>query len=519
MLINIAIGIGSLIVGVAVGWFMLRAITGGTIRLARREAEQTRSAAQKDGDAIKQRIELDAERESKHRLKEIESEVSESQKEIKQDQSRLVKREESLEKMMSQITERQEKLDSIRTKIDEETEALETEKNAFATERDTLRKRLEEVSGMSSDQAKVQILDEVRHDSQYEANELMQEIIDEATEKARGKSREITLQAIQRYAAEHVAESTVRSVRIPSDDMKGRVIGREGRNIRALEQATGVDILIDDTPGIISVSCFDPIRRAIAGKALEKLVADGRVHPSRIEEVVEGVKAEVHEKIIQSGNDAVIEANIRGLHPKIVEAAGKMHFRTSYGQNVLRHSIEVAFLCQVIADELGLDGELARRCGFLHDIGKAMDHDIEGTHPQIGMDFCRKFGEKAEAVLNAIAGHHGDIPATTPYTPIVMAADAISSARPGARRESMEMYVKRLEQLEALAKEQKGVSESYAIQAGREVRVIVDAKSISDGEAFAMSKRIAARIEEEMTFPGEIKVTVLREVRAEAIAH
>jgi len=519
MLINIAIGIGSLIVGVAVGWFMLRAITGGTIRLARREAEQTRSAAQKEGDAIKQRIELDAERESKHRLKEIESEVSESQKEIKQDQSRLVKREESLEKMMSQITERQEKLDSIRTKIDEETEALETEKNAFATERDTLRKRLEEVSGMSSDQAKVQILDEVRHDSQYEANELMQEIIDEATEKARGKSREITLQAIQRYAAEHVAESTVRSVRIPSDDMKGRVIGREGRNIRALEQATGVDILIDDTPGIISVSCFDPIRRAIAGKALEKLVGDGRVHPSRIEEVVEGVKAEVHEKIIQSGNDAVIEANIRGLHPKIVEAAGKMHFRTSYGQNVLRHSIEVAFLCQVIADELGLDGELARRCGFLHDIGKAMDHDIEGTHPQIGMDFCRKFGEKAEAVLNAIAGHHGDIPATTPYTPIVMAADAISSARPGARRESMEMYVKRLEQLEALAKEQKGVSESYAIQAGREVRVIVDAKSISDGEAFAMSKRIAARIEEEMTFPGEIKVTVLREVRAEAIAH
>jgi ribonuclease Y len=519
MFMNIAIGIGSLIVGVAVGWFMLRAITGGTIRLAKREAEQTRTAAQKEGDAIKQRIELDAERESKHRLKEIESEVSESQKEIKQDQSRLVKREESLEKMMTQITERQEKLDSLRTKMDEETETLETEKNAFVTERDTLRKRLEEVSGMSSDQAKVEILDEVRHDSQHEANELMQQIIDEATEKARGKSREITLQAIQRYAAEHVAESTVRSVRIPSDDMKGRVIGREGRNIRALEQATGVDILIDDTPGIISVSCFDPIRRAIAGKALEKLVADGRVHPSRIEEVVEGIKAEVHEKIIQSGNDAVIEANIRGLHPKIVEAAGKMHFRTSYGQNVLRHSIEVAFLCQIIADELGLDGELARRCGFLHDIGKAMDHDIEGTHPQIGMDFCRKFGEKAEAVLNAIAGHHGDIPATTPYTPIVMAADAISSARPGARRESMEMYVKRLEQLEALAKEQKGVTESYAIQAGREIRVIVDAKSISDGEAFAMSKRIAARIEEEMTFPGEIKVTVLREVRAEAIAH
>ncbi|MAI67005.1 MAG: ribonuclease Y [Phycisphaerae bacterium] len=519
MITNIAIGIGSLLVGVAVGWFLLRAMTGGTLRLAKREAEQAVSSAQKEGEALKQKIELDAERDAKKRLKELESEVLDSQKEIKQDQARLVKREEGLEKLMNQLTERQEKLDSIRTDLDAQMASLESDKSAFDAERSTLRKRLEEVSGMTAQQAKEVILEEVRHDAERDANELMQQIIDDATEKARGKSREITLQAIQRYAAEHVAETTVRSVRIPSDDMKGRVIGREGRNIRALEQATGVDILIDDTPGIISVSCFDPIRRAIAGKALEKLVSDGKVHPSRIEEVVETIKEEVQETIVKKGNDAVMETNIRGLHPKIVEAAGKMHYRTSYGQNVLRHSVEVGFLCQVIADELGLDGELARRCGFLHDIGKAMDHDIDGTHPQIGMDFCRKFGEKSEAVLNAVAGHHGDIPATTPYTPIVMAADAISSARPGARRESMEMYVKRLEQLESLAKEQKGVSESYAIQAGREVRVIVDAKSISDGEAFAMSKRIAARIEEEMTFPGEIKVTVLREIRAEAIAH
>lgn len=519
MIINIAIGIGSLFLGIAIGWFMLRAMTGGTLRLAKREAEQTVSSAQKEGEAIRQKIELEAERDAKRRLKEIEAETVDAQKEIKQDQARLVKREEGIEKLMNQLTERQEKLDTLRAEVDTQTASLESDKNAFDAERNTLRKRLEEVSGMTVQQAKEVILEEVRYESERDANELMQQIIDEATEKARGKSREITLQAIQRYAAEHVAETTVRSVRIPSDDMKGRVIGREGRNIRALEQATGVDILIDDTPGIISVSCFDPIRRAIAGKVLEKLVSDGKVHPSRIEEVVETVKAEVQETIIKKGNDAVMEANIRGLHPKIVEAAGKMHYRTSYGQNILRHSVEVGFLCQVIADELGLDGELARRCGFLHDIGKAMDHDIDGTHPQIGMDFCRKFGEKSEAVLNAIAGHHGDIPATTPYTPIVMAADAISSARPGARRESMEMYVKRLEQLETLAKEQKGVSESYAIQAGREVRVIVDAKSISDGEAFAMSKRIAARIEEEMTFPGEIKVTVLREVRAEAIAH
>ena len=516
--IQLGIGVGSLIIGAVGGWFLLRAITGGTIRLAKREAKQMVSAAKIEGESIKQKIELESEREAGKRRKELESEVSQAQEGIKRDQARIAKREDGLDQMMDQLTDRQTKLDSLRTDIETQNEVLEAEKVLFAKERETLRTRLEEVSGMSSNQAKEQLLDEVRHDSQHEANELMEEIVNKASEQARGKSREITLQAIQRYAADHVAESTVRSVRIPSDDMKGRVIGREGRNIRALEQATGVDILIDDTPGVISVSCFDPIRRAIAGKALEKLVSDGRVHPSRIEEVVESVKEEIQERIIKEGNDAVMETNIRGLHPKIIEAAGKMHFRTSYGQNVLRHSIEVGFLCQIIADELGLDGELARRCGFLHDIGKAMDHEVEGTHPQIGMEFCKRYGEKAEAVLNAIAGHHGDIPSTTPYTPIVMAADAISSARPGARRESMEMYVKRLEQLEALAKEQPGVTESHAIQAGREIRVIVDAKSISDGEAYAMSKRIAVRIEEEMTFPGEIKVTVLREVRAEATA-
>ncbi|MBT4529593.1 MAG: ribonuclease Y [Phycisphaerae bacterium] len=514
----LGVGIGGLLFGGCIGWFAIRAITGGTIRLAKRDAEQVVSAAKVEADSITQKAELDAERTSTARRKEIDAEVASAHDEIKSDQARITKREDGLNQMMDQITDRQSKLDSVRSTLDAETATLETDREAFSKERDILRTRLEEVSGMSSDQAKDYLLSEVRHDAEHEANDLMEKIITEANTQARGKSREITLQAIQRYASDHVSESTVRSVRIPSDDMKGRVIGREGRNIRALEQATGVDILIDDTPGVISVSCFDPIRRAIAGKSLEKLVSDGRVHPSRIEEVVEEMKVDIQEKIVKAGNDAVMETNIRGLHPKIIEAAGKMHFRTSYGQNVLRHSVEVAFLCQVIADELGLDGELARRCGFLHDIGKAMDHEIEGTHPQIGMDFCRKYGEKAEAVLNAIAGHHGDIPSTTPYTPIVMAADAISSARPGARRESMEMYVKRLEQLESLAKEQNGVQESHAIQAGREVRVIVDAKSISDGEAFAMSKRIAARIEEEMTFPGEIKVTVLREIRAEATA-
>ena len=324
--------------------------------------------------------------------------------------------------------------------------------------------------------------------------------------------------AIQRFAGEHVAETTVRSVKIPSDDMKGRIIGREGRNIRAIEQATGADVLVDDTPGIISVSCFDPVRRAIAGEALSRLVADGRVHPSRVEEMVATVKKDMQERIVERGNEAVVETKMRGLHPKIIEAMGKLHFRTSFGQNVLRHSVEVAYLSQVIADQLGLDGTLARRCGFLHDIGKAMDHEMEGGHPAIGMEFARRHGESREEVLNAIGGHHTDIPSTSVYTPIVMAADAISGARPGARRESMEMYVQRLQQLETIAKESGSVREAFAIQAGREIRVMVDSGRVTDDEAFVIADRIARRVEDEMTFPGEIKVTVLRETRAEATA-
>jgi ribonuclease Y len=294
--------------------------------------------------------------------------------------------------------------------------------------------------------------------------------------------------------------------------MKGRVIGREGRNIRAFEKATGVDVIVDDTPGVVVVSCFDPVRRAVAAESLQRLIEDGRIHPSRIEEVVEQVNKEMEERITKFGKDACIEANVQGLHGKLSDMMGRLYYRTSYGQNILRHSIEVAYLCQVIADELGLDGTIARRCGFLHDIGKAMDHEVEGGHPQIGMDFAKKFGEK-EAVLNAIGGHHGDIESTTPYTPIVMAADAISGARPGARRETLERYVKRLEQLEAIATSFEGVREAYAIQAGREVRVIVDAKRIDDAVCAKVARDIANRVEAEMTYPGEVRVTVLREVR------
>jgi ribonuclease Y len=299
--------------------------------------------------------------------------------------------------------------------------------------------------------------------------------------------------------------------------MKGRVIGREGRNIRAFEKVTGVDVIVDDTPGVVVVSAFDPVRRETARRSLERLIQDGRIHPGRIEELVEQVRKELDEELLETGKKASLEANVGGLHRKQLDLLGRLKYRTSYGQNVLRHSMEVAFLCQAIADELGLDGRLARRCGLLHDIGKAIDHNAEGSHPKIGADFCKRFNERPE-VLNAIEGHHADIPSTSPYTPIVMAADAISAARPGGRRESLERYIQRLQELEEVAKEPPGVKEAFAIQAGREIRVIVDAKRVDDAMAAKISRDIAAQIEEKMTYPGEIRVTVLREVRAVSLA-
>ncbi len=504
--------------GCTLGWVLFGLIPRNSIRRANQEADQIVRAAAAEAEATRQRIELEAEKRSRDRREQVDREVADTLAEIRQNQARLVKREDGIDRKLEKITERETRLDRREAEARKLETDLESAREEVEASRGEIRERLREVSGLTVEEAKERFFSQVREESEHEAGQIAQKITEEAELKARDRSREITLQAIQRFAAEHVADSTVRAVKIPSDEMKGRIIGREGRNIRTLERATGVDILVDDTPGVIAVSCFDPIRRAIAGEVLQTLVADGRVHPSRIEEVVERVTKEMAERIIKHGQEAVVEANIRGLHPKIVEAMGKLHFRTSYGQNVLRHSIEVAYLCQMIADQLGLNGGIARRAGFLHDIGKAMDHEMEGGHPAIGMEFARKYGEKQEAVLNAIGGHHSDIPPTTPYTPIVMAADAVSGARPGARRESMEMYIKRLEQLEAIAMEQPNVKEAHAIQAGREVRVIVDAKGADDAEAFNIARNIAKRVEEEMTFPGEIKVTVLREVRAEAIA-
>ncbi len=511
--LEIGIGAGALILGLAIGMVVARAMGAKAATLATEEAKALVARTEADAKANAERIRLEAERAALARKEKVDGELQKAWDEHRESERRLTKREDAFDRKEDAVAQKdaalQKQLEALRER-DAKSVKKEAEIDALLEQQ---KESLQRVSGLSREQAKETLLQRVEEEARHEVAKVTRRITEEAETQAKDKAREITLMAIQRYASEHTSESTVRSVAIPSDDIKGRIIGREGRNIRAIEKATGVDIIVDDTPGVIVVSCFDKVRQAIAVESLERLIADGRMHPSRIEEVVEKVKGEIGEKIMKAGRDAVLEVNLRGVHPKVVEAMGKLMYRTSYGQNVLRHSVEVAFLCQIIADQLGLDGTIARRCGFLHDIGKAMDHEMEGGHPKIGMDFARQFGEK-EPVLNAIGGHHADIPSTSFYTPIVMAADAVSSSRPGARRESMEKYIQRLNDLQEIAMQYKGVTEAYAIQAGREVRVMVDAARVDDDQAYLIAHNIAKKVSEEMTFPGEIRVTVLRETRA-----
>jgi ribonuclease Y len=507
-----------LILGVVTGFLVAGMVTKNTLASAKAEAaaviERAKDEARNEADKVR----LESERRALERKEKFDDEMEAMRVELRETERRLGKREDLIDRKEETLALKEKSL----SETGETLRARESRLGEREAEADRIHEeqtdRLQEIAGLSRAEAKTELLARVEESSRLEIAKVVRGVTERAEEEAQEKAREITLMAVQRYATEHTSESTVRSVAIPSDDMKGRIIGREGRNIRAIEKATGVDIIVDDTPGVIVVSCFDKVRQAVAVEALERLIADGRMHPTRIEEVVEKTASEVQQRVVQAGKDAALEVNLGGLHPKVIEAMGKMHYRTSYGQNVLRHSVEVAFLSQIIADQLGLDGKLARRCGFLHDIGKAMDHEMEGGHPKIGMDFARQHGEKDEAVLNAIGGHHGDIPSTTFYTPIVMAADAVSSARPGARRESMERYIQRLNDLQDIALAQAGVVEAHAIQAGREVRVMVDAAKINDDEAYLIAHDIAKRVADEMTFPGEIRVTVLRETRAIEVA-
>ncbi len=513
-----------LLVGIGATLGVLKFAGVSALSSAKREADTLLDKARTEGEAVSKQMELDARNEHAKRKETLDRELDVQRRKLMDEERALIRREDELEKKIDMLKLKERNAAEATEKASAREQGLaEKEKEMerlISRRREVLEKyeqrkkeELQRVAHLSEDEAKRQMLEVLERQCQHEAGELIKQHHERAEAEAKDQSGKVLLTAIQRYASEHTAASVTNSVQLPSDDLKGRIIGREGRNIRAFEAATGVDVVVDDTPGSVVVSCFDPVRRAMAAELLHELVQDGRIHPARIDELAEQMKAEFEQRIAKFGSDAALETNLQGLHPRVLDAIGRLQYRTSYGQNILRHSVEVAFLCQNIADELGLDGRIARRAGFLHDIGKAMDHDIEGGHPKIGADFLRKFGETSEAVLNAVEGHHNDIPATTPYTPIVMAADAISGARPGARRETLEKYIKRLTQLEEIAGDHKGVREAYAIQAGREVRVIVDPDGIDDAQCHYIARDIAKRVSEEVTFPGEIKVTVLREMR------
>src|SRR3954453_8720494 len=501
-----------LVAGAAATYGLLILTGKNIVEQAKTEANQYRETSKIAAESKAREIALAAQEENRKRRDEFNKESQATRQEVKDMEARLAKREDTLDRKLDTLSVKEKNLEDLETRLTMRDRQVANKEAELADILREQREKLLYIAGVSADQAKEMLLRRVEDECKRDVGEIISRMTEQAQEEGKEKSRNIILAAIQRYAADQTSDHTVSTVTIPSDDMKGRVIGREGRNIRSFEKATGVDVIIDDTPGVVVVSCFDPVRREIARISLERLVQDGRIHPARIEELVTQTTKEMDEELMKIGKEAVQEANIPNIPKAVIPMLGRLGYRTSYGQNLLRHSLEVAYLAQVIADELGLDGQLARRCGLLHDIGKAMDHETEGGHPQIGKDFLRRFNEP-EAVLNAALAHHGDAPATTPYTPIIMAADAISASRPGARRESLERYFKRLRELEELAGTFEGVRQAYAIQAGREVRVIVDAKLVDDKLSAKIARDIAKRIESEMTYPGEVKVTVLREVR------
>jgi len=468
--------------------------------------------AKKEAENIIKSAQIDAAAETIKKREQFTDEANKIRAELREAETRLSKRENALDRQAELLQQRETTAKQQEKETERRLSNISNKEKQLSVLMAQQKNQLLKITAMSVEEAKELLLKRLEDECEHEMSALIQRKVEEATETAGEKSREIISTAIQRYAAEQTCEVTVSTIEIPNDDMKGRIIGREGRNIRAFEKATGVDVIVDDTPGMIVVSGFNPVRREVARLSMERLIQDGRIHPSRIEELVAQTKKEVNQKVLQLGKDATVETNVRGLSNRVLSLIGALNFRTSYGQNVLRHSVEVAFLSQIMADELGLDGSIARRAGLLHDIGKAIDHEIEGSHPAIGANYLKRFNE-SPVVLNAVEGHHGDVPPDNPYTPLVAAADAISASRPGVRRETLERYIKRLEKLEEIANSFKGVESAYAIQAGREIRVIVDAKQVEDESAMKIARDIANKIEAEMAYPGEIQVTLLREVR------
>lgn len=476
------------------------------------EKENIIAEAKKAADAIKKEATLEAKDLVYQAKSDAEKELRERRHELNQLDRRLRQKEETLDRRINQTEKREHDLNKREKEYNAKERALQEKDNHYSQIIKDQMAVLERVAGLGAEEARRELLMRVEEETRFESSKLAKKIEDEARENAEKKSKEIVSLAVQRYASDYVADATVTAVNLPNDEMKGRIIGREGRNIRALEAATGVDLIVDDTPELVTLSAFDPVRREIARLSLERLIADGRIHPTRIEEVVDKVKREIDATIKEEGEKAVFDLGLSGIHPEVIKLLGRLKYRTSYGQNMLQHSREVAYLAGMMAAELGVDTKLAKRGGLLHDIGKAVDHELEGSHQEIGANVAKKYGEN-QKVINAILVHHGDEEPSTVEAALVAAADALSAARPGVRRESIENYLKRLEKLEQMAMSYNGVEKCYAIQAGREVRIIVKPEDITDDMASVLSRDLSKKIEAELTYPGQIKVTVIRESR------
>ena len=515
--LTIVIGILGCCIGALAGWYFSARAGGSKLASAKEVAKKIVEEAGKEAETLKREKLLEVKDEWYAKKKDFDSEVQSKRTKQQAQEKALEAREENIDRKVELLNKKEREQGVFRKSLEEKSKSIELKQQELDKAVAEENSRLERASGLSRDEAKRILMENLLNDARTEAAHLLKEARDKAKDEAKREAQKLIVQAIQRTAADHSVETTVSVLNIQSDEMKGRIIGREGRNIRAFEAATGVDVIVDDTPEAVILSAFDPFRREVARVSLERLIADGRIHPARIEEVVEKVRSELEEEVIRTGENTLLEVGLHGAHKEILSLVGRMKYRSSYGQNMLQHSTEVAFLTGMMAAELGLDESLAKRAALFHDIGKCVDRSVEGPHALIGADVAKKFGEHP-LVVNAIGAHHDDIPMESPIAALVQAADSISGARPGARRESVEGYAKRLEKLEALAQSFQGVAKTYAIQAGREIRVVVEQDKVDDVMADQLAHDIASKIQTEMEYPGQIKVIVIREFRSVAFA-